>query len=189
MAGPATSNRVTPDRMIALIKRNGSQRSGSPKSSRFSFPVAGGVFLATAALAAMLLPMFFVAPHGTVPPQTMLAAAPPAQPAPAQPMVRTSPAAHDSALDAPAVPDRPTVRTELRRALDASSACEGLMNNLPWTTEGNRDVLNYYGCMNKIVSDSAQSKTYSEAFELGMYFERTVRSSIIIHVIEKRCKW
>lgn len=93
--------------------------------------------------------------------------------------------AAENALDAPAVPDRPTVRTELRRALDASAACEGLMNNLPWTTQGNRDVLNYYGCMNKIVSDAAQSRTYSEAFEIGMYFERTVRSSILIHVIEE----
>jgi hypothetical protein len=90
-----------------------------------------------------------------------------------------------NAFDAPAVPDHPTVRTELRRALDASGGCESLTDHLPWTTEGNLDVLKYYGCMNKIVSDSAQSRTYSEAFEIGMYFERAVRSSIEINLIEQ----
>lgn len=111
---------------------------------------------------------------------------PVAQPAPlASPASMPSTASTESALDAPAIPDRPTARTELRRALDASGACEGLMNHLPWTTEGNLDVLKYYGCMNKIVSDAAQSMTYSEAFETGMYFEITVRSSIEISVIEQ----
>jgi hypothetical protein len=93
--------------------------------------------------------------------------------------------AAESALDAPAVPERPTVRTELRRALDASSACYPGEKpyHLPWTTEGNRDVLDYYGCMDKIVSDAAQNRTYSDSFELGMYFERAVHSSIMISVI------
>jgi hypothetical protein len=93
--------------------------------------------------------------------------------------------AAENPFDAPALPDHPTVRTELRRALDASGACEGLMNNLPWTTEGNLDVLNYYGCMNKIVSNAAQNRAYSEAFEIGIYFEKAERSSILIGVIEQ----
>jgi hypothetical protein len=95
--------------------------------------------------------------------------------------------AAQSALDAPAVPDRPTVRTELRRALDASGACTlgEKPYHLPWRTEGNRDVLDYYGCMNKIVSDAARNRMYSEAFELRMYFERATHSFIMINVIEQ----
>jgi hypothetical protein len=53
--------------------------------------------------------------------------------------------AAESALDAPAAPERPTVRTELRRALDASGACYPGEKpyHLPWATKGNRDVLDY----------------------------------------------
>jgi hypothetical protein len=94
--------------------------------------------------------------------------------------------AAENSLDAPAVPDRPTIRTELRRALQARGGCEStLMNHLPWEPEGNRGVLDYYGCMGKIVSDAAKSGTYSEAFEIGIYFERAVRSSILLSVLEQ----
>jgi hypothetical protein len=93
--------------------------------------------------------------------------------------------AADNPFDAAAVSDHPTVRTELRRALDASGACEELMDHFPWTIEGNLDVLNYYDCMNKLVSAAAQNRTYSEAFEIGIYFEKAVRSSFLIVVTEQ----
>ena len=94
--------------------------------------------------------------------------------------------AAEGALDAPAVPDRPTARTELRRALDASGGCYPTKHyHLPWTTAGNLDVLNYYECMDKIVSDAAQNRTYSDAFTIGLYFVRAVHSSIWLDVIDK----
>lgn len=47
-----------------------------------------------------------------------------------------------------------------------------MMNPTPMDDRGNMDVLNYYKCMNKIVSNAAQSRTYSEAVEIGVYFEK-----------------
>ncbi len=76
------------------------------------------------------------------------------------------------ALDAPASPDRPTIRSELRRANRASGVCDSILGrHPPGTAEANSDVTAYVTCMSRIVWKVAQNGSYSEAFALGLDFQ------------------
>src|SRR5712671_1755784 len=96
----------------------------------------------------------------------------------------------EGVLDAPAMPDRPTVRTEVQRAHVASLSCppKSAKYHLPWTIEAALDAYDYYECMDKLLRDAALRRTYSEAFEAGIRLDSAGHAAVLLeaHQAETR---
>ena len=94
-----------------------------------------------------------------------------------------SSAASDNPLDAPALPDRPTVRTELHRAAVASRGCSAPSVYGLETVAGHTKAIDYLECVYHVIVIAAQHGNYSNAFETGVFFERSVQVSILLKVM------